>query len=72
MNPYLAIIFAATELAPYPPKEKPGLGVAWVGIATGGGDGVSTISDGGGAIATPAARFVISSASSSSGCYQKY
>lgn len=63
----MAIIFAATELAPYPPIEKPGLGVA-AGTAGGGGDRDSIVRDGGGAIATPAARFDISSASSSSGC----
>lgn len=69
LNPYLAIILAATELAPYPPREKPGAGVLGVGITGGGGgDGVSTVKDGGGAMAAPAARFDISSASSSSGC----
>lgn len=67
MKPYFAIIFAATELAPYPPIENP-----WLGIgegAAGGGERDSIVSDGGGAIATPVARFDISSASSSSGCY---
>lgn len=65
----MAIIFAATELAPYPPSEKPGLLTgAGGGTTGGGGEGVSDVSDGGGAIATPAERFVISSVSSSSGC----
>jgi hypothetical protein len=68
LKPYFAIILAAIELAPYPPIEKPGDGVG-VGSATGGGvDGVSTVNEGGGAIAAPAERFEISSASSSSGC----
>lgn len=44
-------------------------GAVTCAIGGGGGDAVSTVNDGGGAIATPAARFDISSASSSSGCY---
>lgn len=66
LNPYLAIILAATELAPYPPREN--VGAIDAAGAIGGGDGVSVVSDGGGAIAAPAALFDISSASSSSGC----
>lgn len=69
LNPYLAIILAATELAPYPPIEKPTAGAGGGMLCgVGGGDGVSTVSEGGGAIAAPADLFEISSASSSSGC----
>ena len=62
------MILAATELAPYPPMENPDGGGVNVDGGRGGGEGVSVVSDGGGAMAAPAERFDISSASSSSGC----
>lgn len=62
------MIFAATELAPYPPIENPDGGGVCVDGGCGGGEGVSAVRDGGGAMAAPADRFDISSASSSSGC----
>lgn len=70
LKPYFAIILAATELAPYPPIENPVFaGGVMIG---GGGERDSTVSEGGGAMATPVALFEISSASSSSGCYIKF
>lgn len=61
------MILAAIELAPYPPIEKPAEGEG-IGAEGGGGEELSTMSEGGGAMATPAARLDISSVSSSSGC----